>query len=161
MYAVTGITGKVGGAVARTLLSAGQQLRAVVRDAKKGKSWLFVGWEKAESTDFGLVQGLINWRPQQVSGTGKVVVKQSDFGIEPVSAAGGLVQVEDDVTVTFRIVAEREERELPQIRTGLSGRTIRSHIHNEAGDELARAHARRHGCARSESWCDGSSASAV
>jgi uncharacterized protein YbjT (DUF2867 family) len=36
MYAVTGITGKVGGAVARTLLSAGQQLRAVVRDAKKG-----------------------------------------------------------------------------------------------------------------------------
>jgi hypothetical protein len=67
----------------------------------------------------GLVQGLINWRPQQVSGTGKVVVKQSDFGIEPVSAAGGLVQVEDDVTVTFRIVAEREERELPQIRIGL------------------------------------------
>jgi len=38
MYAVTGITGKVGGAVARTLLSAGQQVRAVVRDAKKGKS---------------------------------------------------------------------------------------------------------------------------
>jgi len=45
MYAVTGITGNVGGAVARTLLSAGQQVRAVVRDAKKGKSWSDRGCE--------------------------------------------------------------------------------------------------------------------
>jgi NAD(P)H dehydrogenase (quinone) len=39
MYAITGITGKVGGAVARTLVSAGQRGRAVVRDADKGRSW--------------------------------------------------------------------------------------------------------------------------
>jgi NAD(P)H dehydrogenase (quinone) len=39
MYAVTGITGKVGGAVARTLLDAGLPVRAVVRDADKGKVW--------------------------------------------------------------------------------------------------------------------------
>ena len=39
MYAITGITGKVGGAVARTLLSAGQRVRAVVRDADKGRFW--------------------------------------------------------------------------------------------------------------------------
>jgi len=39
MYAITGITGKVGGAVARSLLSAGQHVRAVVRDARKGKAW--------------------------------------------------------------------------------------------------------------------------
>jgi polyisoprenoid-binding protein YceI len=40
-----------------------------------------------------------------LTGTGKMVVKQTEFGIEPVSAAGGLVQVEDEVTVSFRIVA--------------------------------------------------------
>ena len=39
MYAVTGITGKVGGVVARTLLTAGLPVRAVVRDAKKGGPW--------------------------------------------------------------------------------------------------------------------------
>jgi NAD(P)H dehydrogenase (quinone) len=39
MYAITGITGKVGGVAARTLLSAGQRVRAVVRDADKGRFW--------------------------------------------------------------------------------------------------------------------------
>jgi uncharacterized protein YbjT (DUF2867 family) len=39
MYAITGITGKVGGALARTLLEANQSVRAVVRDAGKGRSW--------------------------------------------------------------------------------------------------------------------------
>jgi uncharacterized protein YbjT (DUF2867 family) len=47
MYAITGITGKVGGAVARTLLSAGQRVRAVVRDADKGKAWSDLGCEVA------------------------------------------------------------------------------------------------------------------
>jgi uncharacterized protein YbjT (DUF2867 family) len=32
MYAITGITGKVGGALARELLATGQPVRAVVRD---------------------------------------------------------------------------------------------------------------------------------
>ena len=36
---------------------------------------------------------------------GKLTVKQSEFGIKPTSAAGGLVQVEDEVPLTFRIVA--------------------------------------------------------
>ena len=39
MFAVTGITGKVGGAVARSLLDAGLTVRAVVRDAAKGSPW--------------------------------------------------------------------------------------------------------------------------
>jgi NAD(P)H dehydrogenase (quinone) len=39
MYAITGITGKVGGALAQTLLAAGQPVRAVVRDANKGEAW--------------------------------------------------------------------------------------------------------------------------
>jgi uncharacterized protein YbjT (DUF2867 family) len=45
MYAITGITGKVGGELARTLLAAGQPVRAVVRDAKKGEAWAALGCE--------------------------------------------------------------------------------------------------------------------
>ena len=47
MFAITGITGQVGGAVARTLLSANQAVRAVVRDAKKGAVWADLGCEVA------------------------------------------------------------------------------------------------------------------
>ena len=32
MYAITGVTGQVGGAVARALLAAGHEVRAVLRD---------------------------------------------------------------------------------------------------------------------------------
>jgi uncharacterized protein YbjT (DUF2867 family) len=39
MFAVTGITGQVGGHVARTLMAAGRQVRAVVRDPGKGAVW--------------------------------------------------------------------------------------------------------------------------
>ncbi|CAB3808522.1 NAD(P)H azoreductase [Paraburkholderia ultramafica] len=45
MYAITGITGKVGGAVARTLLAAGLPVRAVVRDADRARSWAERGGE--------------------------------------------------------------------------------------------------------------------
>jgi NAD(P)H dehydrogenase (quinone) len=47
MYAITGITGNVGGALARTLLAAGQPVRAVVRDARKGEAWASQGCEVA------------------------------------------------------------------------------------------------------------------
>jgi uncharacterized protein YbjT (DUF2867 family) len=47
MYAITGITGKVGGSVARTLLSAGEHVRAVVRDADRGRLWSGLGCEVA------------------------------------------------------------------------------------------------------------------
>ena len=39
VFAVTGITGQVGGVVARTLLDAGQSVRAVVRNANKAAAW--------------------------------------------------------------------------------------------------------------------------
>jgi len=39
MYAVMGITGKVGGALASTLLESGAGVRAVVRDAAKARAW--------------------------------------------------------------------------------------------------------------------------
>jgi uncharacterized protein YbjT (DUF2867 family) len=47
MYTVTGITGKVGAAVARALLSADQPVRAVVRDGGKGAPWADLGCEIA------------------------------------------------------------------------------------------------------------------
>ncbi|AQZ35821.1 NmrA family transcriptional regulator [Pseudomonas sp. LPH1] len=47
MYVITGITGQVGGTVARTLLAAGNNVRAVVRDASKGSEWLRQGCELA------------------------------------------------------------------------------------------------------------------
>ncbi|TSD77130.1 NAD-dependent epimerase/dehydratase family protein [Pseudomonas sp. KBS0710] len=39
MYVITGITGKVGGALARNLIKAGQPVRAVMRDAGKAAYW--------------------------------------------------------------------------------------------------------------------------
>ena len=47
MFAVTGITGKVGGAVARSLLNAGLSVRVVVRDLAKGSQWAARGCEVA------------------------------------------------------------------------------------------------------------------
>ena len=50
MYAITGITGQVGGALARALLAADQPVRAVVRDAGKGDAWASKGCEVAVAT---------------------------------------------------------------------------------------------------------------
>jgi uncharacterized protein YbjT (DUF2867 family) len=43
MFAITGITGQVGGEVARNLLAARHSVRAVVRDVGKGKAWAVRG----------------------------------------------------------------------------------------------------------------------
>ena len=47
MYAITGISGKVGGAAARALLAAGQPVRAVLRNPDKAKHWSDLGCEVA------------------------------------------------------------------------------------------------------------------
>jgi uncharacterized protein YbjT (DUF2867 family) len=47
MYAITGINGKVGAAVARSLLSSDQPVRAVVRDRGKGTAWAELGCDIA------------------------------------------------------------------------------------------------------------------
>jgi uncharacterized protein YbjT (DUF2867 family) len=39
MFAITGITGNVGGNVARNLLAVGRPVRAVMRDVRKGRGF--------------------------------------------------------------------------------------------------------------------------
>jgi len=50
MYTIMGITGQVGGAVAENLLKQGHHVRAVVRDAAKGRAWSDRGCEVAVAT---------------------------------------------------------------------------------------------------------------
>ncbi|WP_233837101.1 NmrA family NAD(P)-binding protein [Paraburkholderia sp. ZP32-5] len=47
MYAITGITGQVGGALARELLASGQPVRAVARNAERAASWVAQGCQLA------------------------------------------------------------------------------------------------------------------
>ena len=49
MFAITGITGKVGGEVARNLLACNQPVRAVVRDLRKGEPWVQLGCDLAQA----------------------------------------------------------------------------------------------------------------
>ncbi len=53
MYAIMGITGQVGGAVARALLRDGKKLRGIVRDKSRAANWAELGVElvTAEATD--------------------------------------------------------------------------------------------------------------
>jgi NAD(P)H dehydrogenase (quinone) len=50
MYAIMGITGQIGGVVARTLLAARRPVRAVVRHAAKGQAWADRGCKVALAT---------------------------------------------------------------------------------------------------------------
>jgi NAD(P)H dehydrogenase (quinone) len=50
MYAVTGITGQIGGIIGHTLIAAKQPVRAVVRDAGKGQAWANRGCEVVLAT---------------------------------------------------------------------------------------------------------------
>ena len=49
MFAVTGITGNVGGEVASNLLAAGQPVRGVVREIRKGETWAKRGCHLVEA----------------------------------------------------------------------------------------------------------------
>ena len=50
MYAITGISGQVGGAVAQALLTAKQPVRAIIRDRSKGRVWAERGCEVRVAT---------------------------------------------------------------------------------------------------------------
>jgi polyisoprenoid-binding protein YceI len=45
----------------------------------------------------------------QMSASGEFSVRQSSFGIKPVSVAGGTMKIKDDVKVTFDFVARKKE----------------------------------------------------
>lgn len=50
MYTIAGITGQVGGAAARVLLDAGEQVRGIVRDREKAAPWIARGCEVVVTT---------------------------------------------------------------------------------------------------------------
>jgi polyisoprenoid-binding protein YceI len=49
---------------------------------------------------------------------GELAVQQTDFGIEPTTVAGGLVKVENEVTLTFHIAARPQGPEPPAATDG-------------------------------------------
>lgn len=57
MYVITGITGKVGGEIARNLLASNQPVRAVVRDLLKAEPWAQLGCDlvRADINDAGVL----------------------------------------------------------------------------------------------------------
>lgn len=59
MFAITGITGQVGGAVAHSLLERGRSIRAVVRDPGRAQAWTARGAELAVA-DIGNPSALAN-----------------------------------------------------------------------------------------------------
>jgi uncharacterized protein YbjT (DUF2867 family) len=79
MYAITGITGKVGGAMGRKLVAQGTAVRAVVRDWEKAAVWSAQGCEialaKMEDTD-ALVAAFIG-------AEGVFILPPSEFDPEP------------------------------------------------------------------------------
>jgi len=79
MYAITGITGKVGGALARALLEDKQPVRAVVRDVNKAESWEAVGCEiaLAEMDDAAALTRAFE------GAQGVFILPPSDFDPEP------------------------------------------------------------------------------
>jgi uncharacterized protein YbjT (DUF2867 family) len=79
MYAITGITGKVGGEVARHLLANGQSVRAVLRDRAKAADWAAKGCDIAIA-DMGNAEQLA----AAFSGVeGVFILPPSDFDPEP------------------------------------------------------------------------------
>jgi uncharacterized protein YbjT (DUF2867 family) len=79
MYAITGITGKVGGEVARHLLANGQSVRAVLRDRAKAADWAAKGCDIAIA-DMANAEQLA----AAFSGTeGVFILPPSDFDPEP------------------------------------------------------------------------------
>ncbi|TYL92169.1 NAD(P)H-binding protein [Bradyrhizobium rifense] len=79
MYAITGITGKVGGELAKNLLAQGAPVRAVVRDANKGEAWARLGCELAlaEMEDAAALTKAFT------GATAAFILPPSDFDPEP------------------------------------------------------------------------------
>ncbi|WEL89332.1 NAD(P)H-binding protein [Pseudomonas sp. CBSPCBW29] len=79
MYVITGITGKVGGALARFLLNDRQPVRAVIRDASKGAEWAALGCEVAIAN----MDDAAALTEAFKGATGVFILPPSDFDPEP------------------------------------------------------------------------------
>jgi len=79
MYAITGITGKVGGALARTLLDNNQPVRAILRDELKAAAW------KARGCDVALaeMEDAPNLAKAFEDAEGVFILPPSEFDPEP------------------------------------------------------------------------------
>jgi polyisoprenoid-binding protein YceI len=54
-----------------------------------------------------LVPTVVEGKPNELAASGKLVLKQTDFGITPMSVLGGAMVVQDPMELSFRIVARR------------------------------------------------------
>lgn len=79
MYAITGITGKVGGAVARDLLAKGAPVRAVLRDEAKAKEWKSRGCDIA----FADMNDAASLTSAFAGAEGVFILPPSEFDPEP------------------------------------------------------------------------------
>lgn len=55
------------------------------------------------------ISAQVTLRDNQLRGNGEFTVRQSAYGIKPVSVAGGTLKIKDDVKVTFDFVARKKE----------------------------------------------------
>ena len=79
MYAITGITGKVGGALARTLLAQGHKVRAVLRDESKAGAWRDQGCEIAQAE----MDNAVSLASAFQGTTGVFILPPSEFDPQP------------------------------------------------------------------------------
>jgi uncharacterized protein YbjT (DUF2867 family) len=96
MYAITGITGNVGGAVARDLLAKGATVRAVLRDKVKAEEWKNRGCEIAfaDMDDTAALTGAF------ADTEGVFILPPSDFDPEP--GFPGAKRVIEAITAAIR-----------------------------------------------------------
>jgi len=95
MFAITGITGKVGGALAETLLAAGLPVRAVVRDSVKAKVSVERGCEVAFAEMNDSAALTLAFKDAQ----GVFILPPSDF--DPAPGFPGAVAVINAVTAAI------------------------------------------------------------
>ena len=98
MYAVLGITGKVGGAVAETLLANGEQVRGVARDPEKARAW------KSKGADI-------------------VAADYDDRLVETLREPGTALQVEEQGGIAPKISLTSESLETIRLPQGQDHRT--------------------------------------
>ena len=123
MYAITGITGRVGGALARNLLAEGKPVRAVVRDAVKGAEWAALGCEVALAdmsavgaarlvstpSPRGAWLGIATFEvsPTLSSSTPRVSHEGTQFGLSPLRLPFRHARIAEDQRSGFRVGSPR------------------------------------------------------